>query len=109
MIISTDLTMNRPTEFVREARGGSLVYFVVSPGAKSTEIGGIDAWRGAIQIRVAAEPKDGAANAELVEFLSRKLSVPVSAIIVVKGSKTHRKSVFIPLSTEDVKSKLGLE
>ncbi|MGB2826542.1 MAG: DUF167 domain-containing protein [Thermoplasmata archaeon] len=101
--------MNRPTEFVKEARGGCLVYFVVSPGARSTEISGIDAWRGAVQVRVAAEPRDGAANAELVEFLSRKLSVPVSAITVVKGSKTHRKSVFVPLSIDDVKSKLGLE
>lgn len=101
--------MNRPIEFAKATRGGCLVHFVVSPGAKSTEISGIDAWRGAIQIRVAAEPRDGAANAELVEFLSRKLSVPVSAVIVAKGSKTHRKSVFVPLSIEDVKSKLGLE
>ncbi len=101
--------MKRPTEFVKETRGGCLVYFIVSPGARSTEIGGIDGWRGAIQVRVAAEPKDGAANAELVEFLSRKLSVPASAVVVVKGSKTHRKSVFVPVSTEDVKSKLGLK
>ncbi len=101
--------MNRPTEFVKKTRGGCLVHFVVSPGARSTEIGGVDAWRGAVQVRVAAEPKDGAANAELVRFLSRKLSVPVSAVVVVKGSKTHRKSVFVPLGTEDVRSRLGLE
>ncbi|HIH00737.1 TPA: YggU family protein [Thermoplasmata archaeon] len=101
--------MVRSSEFVREVTGGSLIQIIVSPGAKSTEAKGVDAWRGALQVRVAAEPRDGEANAELVKYLSEKLSVPHGDIRIVKGSKSHGKSVFVPLTPGDVRSRLGVK
>lgn len=101
--------MAQSTEFVREVEGGSLIQVIVSAGARRTEMKGVDSWRGALQVRVSAEPKDGEANSELVRFLSRKLSVPQGEVRIVKGPRSHSKSVFVPLTPDKVRSRLGVE
>ena len=85
------------------------MHVLVSPGACRTETKGVDSWRGALQVRVAAEPRDGEANTELVKFLSKKLSVPLGDIRIVKGSRSHGKSVFVPLTPDEVRSRLGVK
>jgi uncharacterized protein (TIGR00251 family) len=100
--------MKRRKDFVEEVQGGCLVRLVVSPGARSTETGGVDEWRGAVRIRIAAEARDGAANEELIGFLSRMLSVPPSAITIVKGAKTSKKTIFVQLGSGDIRSRLGV-
>jgi uncharacterized protein (TIGR00251 family) len=100
--------MKRSVEYMKEAEGGSILHLLVSPGARSTEVDGVDEWRGVVRVRVAAEPREGAANAELIRFLSEKLSVSMGSVVIVKGSRNHRKSVFIPLETGEVKRKLEL-
>jgi uncharacterized protein (TIGR00251 family) len=104
----TGRVMKRRRDFVEETPGGCLVHLVVSPGAKSTEAGGVDEWRGAVRVRIAADARDGSANEELIGFLSRMLSIPPSAIAIVKGAKTHKKTVFVQLSSEDLRARLGL-
>jgi uncharacterized protein (TIGR00251 family) len=47
----------------------------------------------ALKIRVAAPPVDGAANDELIRFLSRELSVPASAVHIESGSSGRHKRV----------------
>jgi len=49
----------------------------------------------AVGVRIAAEAKDGKANAELVEFLAAVLNVKRSAVTVERGSKSHDKLVSI--------------
>jgi hypothetical protein len=50
---------------------------------------------GRLRIRVAAPPVDGAANDELVRFLSRALGVPRRAVAVTAGATGRRKTVLI--------------
>lgn len=69
----------------------------VSPGADRTEIMGVNTWRGAIQIRVAAQPKEGEANDALVRFLSSKLGIPTKSLTIVRGAKSSRKIVHVGL------------
>ena len=65
----------------------------VQPRASRTEVVG---WHGgAIKIRVAAPPVDGAANAELVRFLAEALGLPRSAIRVASGSAARHKRLEI--------------
>ena len=50
---------------------------------------------GAIQIRVAAPPVEGAANAALLRFLADILDVPRSRLEITSGASTRRKRVVI--------------
>ena len=50
---------------------------------------------GAILIRLAAAPVDGAANLALVAFLAELLRIPKRNIVIVSGDKSRRKRVKI--------------
>lgn len=65
----------------------------VQPRAGRTEIRGTHG--GALRIRLAAPPVDGAANAELIAFLSKRLRVPRSAIRIERGVRGRRKTVSV--------------
>jgi uncharacterized protein (TIGR00251 family) len=87
---------------------GSAMQFavVVQPRASRTEIVGEHG--GALKLRVAAPPVDGAANEELIRFLARSLSVPQSAVRVLRGSTGRRKVVEVAgISAADVRALLS--
>ena len=65
----------------------------VIPRAPRTRIDGTRG--GAILIRLAAPPVDGAANDALVAFLSEALALPRRNIRVVSGEKSRDKRVEI--------------
>jgi uncharacterized protein len=50
---------------------------------------------GALLVRLAAAPVDGAANAELIDVLARALDVPKRAIEIVSGERSRAKRVRI--------------
>lgn len=80
--------------------------FYVQPRASRTEVAGQH--DGAIKIRLAAPPVDGAANAALVEFVAKRLGLPKSRVRVVTGLSSRRKIVEIDDATEEeVRAKLG--
>ena len=100
-----------PVAVVREDRstGVVLLDLVVTPSATRTEIRGMDPWRHGIQVRVAAKPSEGAANAELLRFLARQLHAAPSSLRIVAGHRSHRKTVAVQgLSKERVETQLGL-
>jgi len=72
---------------------GFALQIYVQPRAKRTEVAG---WHGdAIKIRVASPPIDGAANEELVRFLTERLGTPRSAVTIVSGATSRTKRVRI--------------
>jgi hypothetical protein len=72
--------------------GGALVFAVrVVPRASRTAVAGEH--DGALKVRVAAPPVEGAANAELTRFLARGLGVPAGAVEVVGGRASKTKVV----------------
>lgn len=64
---------------------------IVSPRASKTALAGIH--DGALKIRLAAPPVDGAANEELAGFLSRLFGVAKSSFSIVSGQSSKRKTV----------------
>jgi uncharacterized protein (TIGR00251 family) len=93
--------------FVRPHGAGCSIKIEVSPGAKKTEIIGINPWRGALQVKVAAEPREGAANDELLAFLGKKLGLDRTEIRFLKGERSSKKTLFIPMPPDKVESMLG--
>jgi uncharacterized protein (TIGR00251 family) len=65
----------------------------VIPRAGRTMLAGTR--HGAILIRLAAPPVEGAANTELVAFLSDLFAVPKRNVVIVSGDTSRQKRVRI--------------
>lgn len=71
------------------------LYFTVRvvPRASKSEIAG--ELGGALKVRIASPPIDGAANAELVKLLAKTFNVSKSAVIILSGQTSKTKQVKI--------------
>ena len=72
---------------------GSLLSVVVVPRSGKSSIAQLA--DGTIQIRIAAPPVDGAANAALLRFLADILDVRRSRLAITSGASSRRKRVVI--------------
>jgi uncharacterized protein (TIGR00251 family) len=72
----------------------------VSPNAKRTEVVG---WHdGALRIRLAAPPVDGAANEALRKWLAKALKLPQSKVELLRGASGRRKQWSIDAEATQV-------
>lgn len=75
-------------------KGDTLILTLhVQPGAKRTEVAGLHG--DALKIRLSAPPIEGAANAELMEFVARVFSVPLRQVTLKQGAKSRRKVIEV--------------
>jgi len=63
----------------------------VIPRSPKTEI--VGEYDGALKIKLKSPPVDGAANNELIRFLSKLLEVPKANIEIVAGEATRSKRI----------------
>jgi uncharacterized protein len=89
---------NRASGVSKHAHGSVLSVVVVPRAARSSIEQLAD---GAIQIRVAAPPVDGAANAALLRFLAGVLDVPRSRLEIIGGASSRRKRITVRGLTPD--------
>ncbi len=79
----------------------------VSPNASRTELVG---WHdGALRVRLAAPPVDGAANDALRKWLSQQLGIPQSHIELLRGASGRRKQWAIETDPARVSDWLGIQ
>jgi hypothetical protein len=75
-------------------KDGSLSFQVrVVPRASRSEI--VGEHNGALRVRIAAHPLDGAANKELVQILARAFKVSRSAVDITAGHRSKIKQVTV--------------
>lgn len=75
-------------------KDGAVVFDVrVVPRASKSEI--IGEHDGALKIRIASPPVDGAANTELIRLLAKKLGVSRGDIEIVGGTTSKNKRIKI--------------
>ena len=78
----------------------------VKPNAHENKIvGWID--EHTVKIKIAAPPKEGRANRELVKFLAERLKIAKSTIELVHGQTMIMKQLEIPLPEAEVRAKLS--
>lgn len=78
-----------------------------NPGARRSEITGVAGER--LRVRLAAPPREGRANAELVRVLAAVFAVPRDAVTVVAGAGSRRKLVRVTgISMEQARRSLRL-
>lgn len=87
---------------------GILLDVDVSPGARDAAFpAGYNPWRERVEARVRSPPRDGEANAELVELVARFFDVDPRAVAVVRGAKGRRKTLRLHgVSLDDATRKL---
>jgi len=87
-------------------KDGTLIFKVrVVPRASRSEL--VGEHDGALRVRIAAPPIDGAANDELVRLLARVFAVPRSAIDITAGHAAKLKTVCVAGGRPDLlKSKV---
>ena len=79
-------------------KDGSISFAVrVVTRASRTEIAG--ELEGAVKVRVASPPVDGAANAELIKLFAKTLGVGKSNVEIVAGQTSKTKRIRITGST----------
>jgi uncharacterized protein len=82
---------------IRQTASGVEVDVRVIPRAKRTEVAGVR--DGALLVRLAAPPVDGAANVALLSFLASALGMPPRSIQLVSGARGRRKRVSVAGAT----------
>ena len=84
--MSADLTVTR--------KDGSLRFEVhAKPRARKSAVVGVS--EGKLEVALAAQPVDGAANDALVELLSDLLGVPKRAVSILRGGSSRHKLVSV--------------
>ena len=84
--------MSRPRPIPRSDSGQLIDVRVVPRAGKSGLAGMRD---GALLVRLAAAPVDGAANAELIAVLAAALHLPKRSIHIVSGERSRTKRIRI--------------
>ena len=79
-------------QYSEDDRGLTFAVRIV-PRASRSEIAGEH--NGALRIRIAAPPVEGAANRELIRFLAKLFTVPQKAVDLVSGAASKNKIVRI--------------
>jgi len=80
------------TAISKHPRGVTLNVIVQPRASRSAIVGEHE---GAIKIRLAAPPVDGAANAELIALLARRLGLRKGDIEILSGERSRRKVVLV--------------
>lgn len=87
---------------------GCIISVRVTPRSSKPGIGG---WRvGAdrreeLEIRVAAAPTDGEANAAVIRLLAKAMGVPRSSVEIVGGANSRHKRIALPIDEMEVRSR----
>ena len=83
----------QPNDAIRDVPGGTLLRVHAQPRAAETACAGLHG--GAVKIRVAAPPSEGAANEALCRFLSERCGVPIRSVQLMAGAGGRHKRVMI--------------
>lgn len=84
-----------------------IIRILAKPNAKRTLL--LDATEHELRISIHAKPHHGAANIELIAYLSTLLNVPKTQMILQRGERNKHKQVSIPLTNKLVQRLLDLE
>lgn len=99
--------MHNPENPIEDHADGCRIFFYARPRASRTKIAGLHGGR--VKIQLSAPPVDGAANDEVIAFLSKKLGVRKSDIELTSGLSGKRKTIVAHgIDAAQAKEKLGL-
>jgi uncharacterized protein (TIGR00251 family) len=78
---------------IREQAGAVTLDILVQPRASRAKLGPVH--DGRLKVAVTSPPVDGEANAAVIELFAKQLGVPRSAVEVIAGASSRRKTLRI--------------
>lgn len=92
--------------FITDHPEGSTITVRVTPNASRNAL----AWnqtRGVLEVKVAAAPREGKANTELLRFLGKAMGVPRTCLRIIRGASTRDKAILVAgLPAETLRQRL---
>ena len=79
---------------------GTLLQLYIQPGASSNKLSGTHGER--LKVKIKSPPRDGEANAGLIEFFAELLKVSKSKIFLIRGESSRQKDLLVELSIDEV-------
>jgi uncharacterized protein len=79
---------------------GSVLELYIQPGASRTQLAGIHGDR--LKVKIKAPPRDGEANAALIEFFSEILGISKSKIFLIRGESSRQKDLLVELVPQEL-------
>jgi uncharacterized protein (TIGR00251 family) len=93
------------SRWLTEFDEGIFIVVNIQPGAKRSEVIGIEAWRDSLKVAVSARPIEGAANAELIALIADWAGVKRENVSFESGGKSRRKRMcIIGVSGEQIRA-----
>lgn len=81
--------------WITEKEHGLLLNLYIQPGASKNMIAGEYGEPARLKIKIKSPPVDGAANEELINFLSQLFGLSKSQIHLVRGETSRQKDIFL--------------
>ncbi|MFN8652468.1 MAG: DUF167 domain-containing protein [Gemmatimonadales bacterium] len=93
--------------WVVSLKDGARLTLHIQPRGSKNAVEGVHG--DALKVRLTAPPVEGAANEALIRFLAGELGVSRSALTLVSGATSRRKTVAVTgLGPDQVRARLGL-
>lgn len=83
-------------DVIQETKEALILKIKVVPKAAFSEVVGWE--NGELKVRLKAVPEKGKANEVLIQFLSEKLNIPKSHLLIISGLTSRHKKVSIQKS-----------
>ncbi len=89
---------------------GCIIAIRVTPRSSKPGIGG---WRAGadgreeLEVRVAAAPTDGEANAAVIKLLAKELGVSKGSVQIVSGETSRHKRVALPVDEAELRERIS--
>ena len=74
----------------------------IQPGASKSEVSGLFGDPARLKIKIKAPPRDGEANKEVIEFISKILGISKSKIEIIRGETSRQKDLLIDIPLEQI-------
>ncbi len=88
---------------IRKKESSTLLDVAVSTGSKNTGLTGYDTWRKRLLLSVRERPVDGGANASIIGFFSGLVGIPSTAVRIVSGQRSSKKTIEVAADIQKVK------
>ena len=89
------ITKLKSSSCIREVENGITLDFEIIPGSVELGIKGYNPWRDRIIVKICARAQKGAANIELIDFLSKLFLINKIDISIIKGEHSFQKTIKI--------------
>lgn len=84
--------------YIEEKENGILLKLYIQPGASKNQFAGEFGDPLRLKIKIKSPPVEGAANKELIKYLSKQLNTSKSKLVLIRGETSRNKDLFIESS-----------